>query len=212
MKKFIFGSLLIGSFGMNIYLMNSEVVIHDEFDDEILEEIDDEITLAQSAIQKIERGNFRSPTITEKPKIAESRPLKDVINSSTKEKAEQFDEYDYSKQLEQVRSDWNRKLMDVLITDLKISEDVLVDYQEMQKNLRKETDNFMQPLLENYSSDEPYFFTIEDSVAISKINEKYIDKLKKLLGDAGYQLYKKTRIEYNKKMIEQEKFQYNIDF
>jgi len=53
MKSFLLSCLLLGSIGLNIYLLNTEVVVENNLDENTFQ-VNDEIKIAQSAIKKAE--------------------------------------------------------------------------------------------------------------------------------------------------------------
>ncbi len=70
----------------------------------------------------------------------------------------------------------------------------------------------MAPFMESENEDDPYYFTIEDNIAVSKINELYLNKLREKLGEEAYRRFMDYKNNYNKEMIKEGKGSYYIEF
>lgn len=213
MKKLFFYSLLTGSLGLNLYLLNSETVVKDELDsDQIIERIDDEVSIAQSAL-KLEKPkksqhkknikNIRENFLPEKS--IDSKEERKVNNDQTPE--ENFD-IDY----EESRNIWKEKARDYLEVELRLPVEDIETYFNIQAEREKAIGEFMAPKFENMNPDEPYFFTVEDNVAMGKINEFYLSKLKEQMGKSAYKDLNAFRQKYNQQMIKEGKGYQFIEF
>lgn len=213
MKKLFFYSLLTGSLGLNLYLLNSETVVKNDLDsDQIIEKLDDEVSIAQSAL-KIEKPkksqhkknikNIREDFLPEKSDKTSGE--QNVNNEKTPE--ENFD-MDY----EESRNIWKEKAREYLEVELRLPAEDIDTYFNIQTEREKAIGEFMAPKFENMNPEEPYFLTVEDNVAMGKINEFYLSKLKEQMGKGAYKDLNTFRQKYNQKMIKEGKGHHFIEF
>lgn len=195
MNKMLF-ALLCGSIGFNFYFINAEVLVEDTLDHESIE-VNDEISVAQSSISKVPHSGptKRSTKIFEKIESA----------GSTSEEFLLDDSYDDGK------GKWKSAAKDFFEYELKLSESKHSAYVNISNQRRIEIDEFTLALTKK-SRVTPYLFTIEDNIAISEINKRFLSKLKIELGERAFIEYKDFLKKYNQKLIETNKIEQTILF
>lgn len=199
MKKIIFGSLLLGSVTLNIYLINTEVIVSNDLDSDLIE-LNDEITIAQSALKK--------PKITIKnhKKVIEkiSQDLMPEKKNSPLEKTEVSEEkypaIDGQDQYEKSKELWRESVTSFFDMDLQLDPRQIESYFKLEKEREAEISRFMAPKIGD-ENDGPYLFTVEDNVALGKINEKYLNLLKSSFGKEAYDEYIQFRQSTNRRLI-----------
>jgi hypothetical protein len=202
MKKLIFSGVLVGSLGMNLYFLNSEIIVQNDLDSDLIEiEIDDKISMTQSAIQK--------PKITinnNKKQIGEIR--KDFLPEDKSEETEannriiEKENYDSQKaqiKYEEEREDWQNLITERLEREAGLEPEQVEKYFSIVDERRKAIDDYLSPLFKNIPEGETLMLGIEERVEMTKIDGIYLDKLKKTLGTEKYNLYRKFRKEFNER-------------
>lgn len=192
MNKFL-ALALCSSIGMNVYLMTEEVAVHDDLDTEMIEEVDDAISLAQSGIQRQEADikkekNFRSP-----PRAVEEKDFKE----------EDFDEAEYTEFIRKNSQAWKQRVTDLVEVKLGLPTTVVGKYEMIKLKRDEEIDAFFNA--KRQQDDEVYYVDLEDRVALAEIDKKYLSSIKKLFGE-NYERFQKLRAEYNQENRSQKYF------
>jgi hypothetical protein len=210
MKKLIFGGILVGSVALNIYLINTEVIVKNDLDQDFMEEMNDEITIAQSAVKK--------PRITiknHKKNIEKiSQDLLPKTNSNKVEASDYTDETYPGKgpdEYQKSKDVWKENVTSFLDRDLNLQEEQVESYFNLDQAREFEISDFMGTKVGEHE-DEPYLFTVEDNVALGKINEKYLNKLKASFGEEAYKQYIKFRQESNKRNMKNRDSHFYAEF
>jgi hypothetical protein len=209
MKKLIFGGILIGSVALNIYLINTEVIVKNDLDSDFME-MNDEITIAQSAVKKPRiviknhKKNIEKISKDLMPeKVTEVRDAPEYTED--RYPVDDQDQYQKSKEV------WKENVTSFLDLDLELDVEQVESYFKLEKQREMEISSFMSPKI-GEENDGPYLFTVEDNVALGKINEKYLKKLKTSFGDEAYTQYIKFRQNTNKKLIKSGDSHYFAEF
>ncbi|MAX67003.1 MAG: hypothetical protein QF441_15875 [Bacteriovoracaceae bacterium] len=206
MKTFLLSTALLTSVCFNIYLLNTEVVVKDDLDSDIIEPLDDHISVAQSALKKTKkpvRNNSKKLKEIEKSFF----PNKDSNEAEVSNKTESnFSEKDY----ENSQQAWKDTVTEYLEYELRVPFTSIQTYFDIQKQREQEISEYMAPKLQN--TDETYLFTMEDNIEMAKINSKYLKRLQETLGEKAYREFINFRQKYNKKMIESGEGHFYIDF
>ncbi len=210
MKKIVYTLMLAGSVGLNLYLLNTEVLVSNDLEDDILE-IDDEISVAQSALL---RKKNKTPN--------HSKNIKDIRNNFLPETAGKNKEgsaleeskksrQDYDREFEKAKEEWKEKLTRYMEDELGLEPPQVDQYFDIGQEREGAITRYLAPKFEN-AKDGPYFFSIEDNVAIGKINEKHLKQLKVEMGEEAYEQYIEYRQEYNKKAMESGNADFFMEF
>jgi hypothetical protein len=212
-KKILFVGALTGSIGMNFYLLNSEVIVHNDLDSDLIE-MDDEISLSQSALQK--------PKITIKKNIKHIGKIrKDFLPEDKAEEIKASNENIEidEKEVTYINSNyevgvekWKSIISEKFEIDAGLDSEVVDKYFEISQSRQKAIDKLMNPKFENLPKGESLFISMEDNIEISKINESYMNELRSELGEENYNLYKKIRKDFNKKSLEPNSDHFYIEF
>ncbi|MFT6631041.1 MAG: hypothetical protein ACJAS4_000987 [Bacteriovoracaceae bacterium] len=209
MKKLIFGGILVGSVALNIYLINTEVIVKNDLDSDFME-MNDEITIAQSAVKKpriVIKNHKKNIEKISKDLMPEKVSEASDASEYTEDRypVDDQDQYQKSKEV------WKENVTSFLDLDLKLDVEQIESYFKLEKQREMEISSFMSPKI-GEENDGPYLFTVEDNVALGKINEKYLKKLKISFGDEAYTQYIKFRQNTNKKLIKSGDSHYFAEF
>jgi hypothetical protein len=209
MKKLIFGGILVGSVALNIYLINTEVIVKNDLDSDFME-MNDEITIAQSAVKKpriVIKNHKKNIEKISKDLMPEKVSEASDASEYTEDRypVDDQDQYQKSKEV------WKENVTSFLDLDLKLDVEQIESYFKLEKQREMEISSFMSPKI-GEENDGPYLFTVEDNVALGKINEKYLKKLKIYFGDEAYTQYIKFRQNTNKKLIKSGDSHYFAEF
>ncbi len=211
MKKFVYFTLLASSLGLNLYLLNTEVVVHNTLEDDIIE-IDDEISVAQSALKiskmknKSHQKNLKQIRKGFVPSETQRKESEAEV-SVEKEKRPQ----DYERDYEKAKEAWREKLSRYMEYELGLQSEQVERYFELGNERESAISNYLSPKM-GKNAGEAYFFTIEDNVAMGKINEKYLNLLRQELGEDSYRQYIQYRQTHNRKAIEAGNADFYMDF
>jgi hypothetical protein len=214
-KKLLLAGVLTGSIGMNFYLLNSEVVVHNDLDSDLIE-MDDEISLSQSAIQKPKitiKKNKKHIGKIRKDFLPEDKTQEIKADSSSADDKLDLKEVTYIETNYEVGVEkWKNLLTEKFEIEAGLDSEIVDKYLSVSKARKKAIDDFMTPKFENLQKGETLFISMEDNIEISKINETYIKKLRKEIGEENYNLYKKTRKDFNRKSLEPNSDRFYIEF
>lgn len=217
-KKLFFISLLSGSVGLNIYLLNTLVVSHDDLDSDMIE-MDDKISIAQSAIRKPYSTSERKRDKNKKSIRKSFLPESHNGSENKKEQAESTIDNEVEQDVTYINSNydlgmdkWQKRLVDKLEGELALSTDTVDQYFQIRKERQDAIDSYMQPQFDNLPDGESLLVSIEDNIQISKINEFYLNKLKDSLGSEAYKSYKKVRENFNKESLQPNSDHFYIEF
>lgn len=94
---------------------------------------------------------------------------------------------------------WRENVTDFFIDGLDLRESDADKYFEIKDLREKELSKF---LTERIRSQGSFIYTLEDMVDENKINEKYLNQLRTLMGKDGYNSYRAFRDNHNQQMIE----------
>lgn len=211
MKKVLL-VLLMGSVGLNIYLMNVEVVIKDDLDNEMIMPMDDEISLAQSGIQK--PAKKLAAKVECEPKIIE----KIVYKEKAPEEKEEIEIKSSNKKapmdIKEVHANWFAESNEFFENRLALTADQVASYYDLKTRREQEINGYIMPKMEESreQGQAVYMFTAEDTIAIGKINQRYLEKLKEAFGDIAYQEYQQFKSTYNQRLIHNDNSSYTIEF
>lgn len=196
MKK-ILAVLLLCSLSLNIYFMNADEVVVDNFDEGADLKID-KIKVAQSAIKPV------CPTPQEK--VIYECPLESNIDDSKEEKSHEdalFDEVAY----EDSQRQWERKITEYLETELRLPQEKIDQFhqlktmreQELGELFRRQFEEHKQKYgdLDSQESGRVIFTDPEDTIAVGKINLKYEKKLLDLFGIESTKQYQRYKYLHN---------------
>ncbi len=210
--KWFFKIIFFGSLCLNFYLISKKQTIVETSnleEDNILHSTD-KVKTAQASVKKnikntskktdLEKKN-QELDITEEPNLA----------LTEEEKIEEIKK-DYEAEYKKAQKSWQNKASLFLEEGLGYSHQYAEDYFYLQTERNKAISEYMAPFMESENEDDPYYFTIEDNIAVSKINELYLNKLREKLGEEAYRRFMDYKNNYNKEMIKEGKGSYYIEF
>ena len=184
--------LLLASVGINLYLLqrDSETVINDDFDQEITirttNQFSDTIEVAQSAVKK----NSNNTTLN-------------VSNNAS------------NKVSKEIAQKWLSESSDFFKNKLLLTDEQVISIHALKSGREQEFNAFIIPKINAHRKQfgtGPYLYSMVDSVFMGRLNEKYMGRLKKLIGDKNFELYEEFKNEFNRKLISINKSQNIIDF
>ena len=151
----------------------------------------DRISTDQAAIKLVETVDKSGKAIT---KATESVSNKESLSNST-----MYTGLPTEEELVESQEKWRENVTDFFLTGLDLRESDVDKYYEIKRSREKELSQF---LTERIRSQGSFIYTLEDMVDENKINERYLNKLKDLMGEQGYQSYRAFRDSHNQQMIE----------
>lgn len=215
MKKLLF-ILLTVSIGFNLYLIDVEYVVQDDFSDtekkDVIEEVVDSVKLAQSAIKN---KNLNCECINQKktnkiPKISEEKPFENIDEESKLSYSDKVRE-----ELNQKHKEWLEKSEKFFIDDLRISQAQMMRYEELKVARQIEMDEYFNPKMESNGKGDGtdvYYHTPEDTIFMGKITEKYNSLLKETFGEENYLAFREFVRKHNQSAIKNDSFYYTVEF
>lgn len=212
MKTLVLIGLLVGSVGLNIYLLNNPVMVQDNLDEDLVAPID-EIKMAQSAVRKVSsdiKEKHQDNLSTIKSKFLPKEEDPEIDAAETLEKDPYNDEYEieYSKQKE----NWEREVTTFLGENIGLDTEGVEKYFQLMRDREQAISDYISPKIQANGQDQTYMFTLEDNIATAKINEKFLNKLKASLGPDGFKNYQKFKADYNKDQIDRGNAHFFMEF
>lgn len=201
--------LFVSSLGLNIVLLSTQ---------EPTQEIDS-VGTQQAALsipsreipQQRHENNIKFIEDDLKPSQQKPENLEEKVEAL--EEQERSEPVDYQEAYQQVNKKYNQETRAFIERDLGLSPETADFYFSLSQRRQKEIDDFVGPKIDPANSgDEPYLFTIEDNIEMAKINAKYINLLKASMGEANYTQYKKFRQNLNRKLLEDGRGYFWVEF
>lgn len=116
--------------------------------------------------------------------------------SLTEEEIEELEEY-----FDKVEMGWANKMKELLVDELKLGDDALEDYGMIRENYEEEKmiayQEFHEFMVQKYGENYAYNPTEEMEVFENKVQDIYLEKLRKQLGDENYSRYLEVKDSYN---------------
>ncbi len=107
---------------------------------------------------------------------------------------------------------WEREYRAFMERDLGLDPSVADIYRELADKRKKEIDDYLIPKMSSMEENEPYLFTLEDNIELSKINQKYLKNLKEVMGPKNYDSYSRFRENMNRKIMENGSSYFWVEF
>lgn len=107
---------------------------------------------------------------------------------------------------------WEREYRAFMERDLGLDPAVADIYRELAEKRKKEIDDYLIPRMSSMEENEPYLFTLEDNIELSKINQKYLKNLKEVMGPKNYDSYSRFRENMNRKIMENGSSYFWVEF
>lgn len=203
--------ILLGSVSLNVYLIKTGSQ----------NEISDEISTGVSAI-KIEKSyipkkrhenniEFIQDEMLPEDKASQAKLAEPKLepNEETVE-VEEPKEFDERAMRESMKA-WQKESRAFIERDLGLEAGVADLYFEIRDKRRNAIDEYFEPRMSNLG-DEPYVWSIEDNIAIAKINERYLNLLKLGMGEENYRAFSRFRQKNNRKNMENREGSVWIEF
>lgn len=184
---------LAASIIFNIYLMSvRRDLVRENKTLTMNEKQVDIVETKKSAIKKVEKT---------KESLAEPKKLttKESIEADMVSNPTMYTGLPTEEEIIESQEKWRDNVSEFFITSLDLRESDVDKYFEIKKSREKELSLF---LTERIRSQGSFIYTLEDMVDENKINEKYLNHLKKLMGEQGYNAYRSFRDSHNQQMIE----------
>jgi hypothetical protein len=217
MKKILI-SLLTISLGFNVYLLSIETVIEDNFDSDLPGDVNDAITLAQSSVEKKSvTTNCDNNTIKDNDSVLldEHVGKKHIENKITDVKNES-EETASSKAFDRIQQKWFENSNEFFEQELGLSNDQIAQFHELKVQRTQELDDHILPRLEEHRKANgekvPYLFTMEDSIFMGNLNQRYMKRLKEVFGDYAFEQYQQFKTKFNQKLMAKKQNNMLIDF
>lgn len=214
MKK-LFALLFISSLALNVYLINTEVVFEETVSDsiesnyraiprQVIEE--DKVELAQAALKKSSDCN-------------ESKNINAQVQSDQPEKAEvreewQFNEEEFQQESQAFYEKANKKIAEFLEYNVGLTLDQIDMYYRLRQQRQEEVDAFVKGRFDEMEKNgaKHLFLSLEDTVEMGKINQKYLERFKNNIGADAYEMYQDFKKRLNTQSTDNNKFAFFIDF
>ncbi|MEX0798033.1 MAG: hypothetical protein WD025_01225 [Bacteriovoracaceae bacterium] len=214
MNKVLF-LLLSASVGLNVYLVNVEVIVKDDLDQEYVEPANDRISLAQAGIQKNSgkavqkiKAKECEPKIVEKIvyKEREAREERELARDYRRDEFEQVEnelsEEEYRRLSERYSQNWKRESQNFFEYGIGLTPNQQDDYERLKTARENEISRMIHEKKNNLpKGSQSFALSPEEMIELGKINEKYTTKLKNLFGQNAYQEYLSFRKSYNQKIL-----------
>jgi len=214
MKKLLF-VLLSVSLGLNLYLINVEVLVTDDMDygaDDLLIEdvkINDQISLAQSAIKKNAGCENTAKGIQEDFTNKETVVKDAVVKAGVKKEGLTLSHEDLQKQWFEESNDYFRDV-------LRLAPEQMAAYYELKVRREEEWDKYLRPKMERnqtlYGKEATLMLTSDDMIVMGKLNEKFAKLLTGTFGEESYLDYKSYIEEYNRRSYAENNGAFHIEF
>lgn len=205
MKTLVLGILLLGSVGLNLYLLNATVVMEDDLDDNLTTPLD-EVKVAQSAVNKIKvmKNSLRIHD------MKSSKPDSGVSKISRKEKVDDKILSNFSDKYREEKEKWDSDLREFLEYEISLSTPQIQEIIELRDRRERERSDYFSEKIDQEGKSSFYIHTAQDRVDLAKIDKKYIEMIKQILGEDGYTRYQSFRDDYNAKKIDGKKEVYHF--
>lgn len=204
MKTTLLVMLLIGSVGLNIYLLNSPVIVQGDLDEDLIEPVD-EVKLAQSSLKRVIPSHERVKHHNNIQKIERKFLPKD---SDPHIKAEDTADLipdvsnNYEQDYKQAKENWSRETTSFLELDLRFSVDEVTAYFSLMNEKEKAISDFLGELSKGKELDDKGFIlNVEEGLEMAKLSKKYFDKLKAMFSGESFERYIEYKENYNKKIL-----------
>ena len=116
--------------------------------------------------------------------------------SLTEEEIEELEDY-----FDKVEMGWGNKMKELFVDELKLGEDALEDYGMLRENYEEEKmvayQEFHEFMVQKYGENYAYNPTEEMEIFENKVQDIYLEKLRKQLGDENYSKYLEVKDSYN---------------
>ena len=193
MRKATLPIALATSVALNVYLMidRPEPV---QVSAKIVEDFEvDSIKTKQAAVKKQINPSGKDSAVSKKPDKT-NRPVSEIVESPTL-----YTGLPTEEELVESQERWRENVSDFFVANLDLRESDVDKYFDIKNSRDRELSKFLTERIKNQGS---FIYTLEDMVDENKINERYLNKLKNLMGDQGYKDYKAFRDQHNREMIE----------
>lgn len=215
--KRIFATFFISSLALNIYLLNTEVAYEETTFDNLDENYraiprpvieQDQVELAQAAIKK----DCNCPSISQN-KMNSDQDKVEQENASMSDELE-FDEEVYQRESKEFYESANKKIAEYLEYNAGLNVEQVDLYYQLRDDRQKEIDAFVKGRFDEMESNgaKHLFLSLEDTVEMGKINQKYLEKFKNSVGDRAYEMYQGFKERLNTRSQDNNKFAFFIDF
>tara|TARA_B100001971_G_C18267172_1_gene594338 strand:+ start:4452 stop:5057 length:606 start_codon:yes stop_codon:yes gene_type:complete len=195
MNKLLFG-LLGASVALNFYLVKVDVVVKDDLDEEYHEPTPiDQISVAQAGIRKDASEN-NCPPCDKNFKCSDS---KDIV------KNEQVSEETFQKIRKQFEMDSQR----LFEYTLNLSSEQIDIYYQLKEERSKEITEYLN---NKYGQASTVTLSTDEMLEMGRIDKQYDNMLIEVFGETSFNDYKKFKDSFNKKLIEDGKMEYTIQF
>lgn len=195
MNKSTLVLFLVVSVCLNIYQFNFGKTKADQ------NQLQDSIGVKQSAIKK-------EAIIPQAEKAQNLKGIKSSFLETDKRDYKDLQEtkienknYINADEVDKAEQAWKRKASDFFAVELGLDGQTIEEFFQLNIEREKELNAFMRSRITENGGDQ-FFYTLEDIVNENKINERYLNKLKSMLGPQGYKDYKTFRNRYNQQIIE----------
>lgn len=98
---------------------------------------------------------------------------------------------------------------------LGLSDHQIMSFHSLKSSREQELNAYIIPKINAYHlkyAQSPYIYSMQDSVFIGRLNEKYMARLKKLMGQKNFKLYESFKNSFNRKLISLKQDHKIIDF
>lgn len=211
--------IFIVSLSLNIYFLTTKTAyvetVSDSFDTYKTKPnhklpVEDEINLAQASIKKTECPPPQN--IDEVKQEFMQAPSQVELE---KDDEFVFDEKEYQKASEQFYESANKKIAEFLEYKVGLNFEQVDKYYELKNNRQKEIDEYIQSRFSEMQENgaKHLILSMEDTIEMGKINQKYLERLKSNIGDDAYERYQDFKQALNNQSQSEENFYgFFIDF
>jgi hypothetical protein len=201
MLKWIYFFSFSASISLNLYLLNTDVLVSDTLD---TEEADfqtqrlDQLSMTQSSLKK-----QITPKLNKKNSHEQAKHKKKAIKEKVGD--------DFEKKYMAAQEKWKENLSEFLTHELQLDPQMEHTYQKIKSQRADAISKYFDDK-KDLNPDLTYLYTIEDGIALGKLDEHYYHKMQDHLGTETFQRYLRFRKQFNQKMLESEDGHFMVDF
>tara|TARA_B100001971_G_scaffold84647_1_gene77947 strand:+ start:43261 stop:43917 length:657 start_codon:yes stop_codon:yes gene_type:complete len=218
----MFAFIFIFSISLNVYFLTTSTAyvetVSDDFNDyqarpQVIKE--DSLSISQASIKK----NTECPPAQKVDEVKENFLYpegKKTEDNEVEDKDEfAFDEEEYQRASKEFYQNANKSIAEFLEYKVGLNYEQVDEYYNLKDKRQKEIDDFINERFAEMKENgaKHLVLSMEDTIEMGKINQKYLDKLKKNIGMDAYERYQDFKQNLNNKAQSgQNYYGFYIDF
>jgi len=215
MSKKLFRIFIFTSIGLNfMFIFNTNDNLADDYKKQILK-LEEKNDLLSSEINRIKKKQLDSVHLTQSSIKKEDCTSLVTSKEKTQEDEDNFDEEfepadkaafmddrTYQEESEKYFKAANQKISEFLEIKLGLSFEQINLYEKLKVGRSQEIDKYIDERMNQMKEqgNSTMILSMEDSIEIGRINQKYLDRFKKNIGSEAYSRYQDFKRDFNNKM------------